>query len=95
MAHPFQKHREHRVSHARVKRVLNKADGGAIDNEIDISKPGPGQYPYGLDTAMSSEQSKNDSAERAEGKRFFDSGTRIPGRQKGLNDTYEKSLKRR
>ena len=30
MAHPYHKHREHRVSHARVKSILKKAGGGDV-----------------------------------------------------------------
>jgi hypothetical protein len=33
MAHPYHKHREHRVSHARVKRIL-KAEGGDVSESV-------------------------------------------------------------
>jgi hypothetical protein len=89
MAHPH----KHQAKTGQERAKHRYADGGSIDNSLDISKPAPGQYPYGLEDAMSSAQSKNDSDEVASGKRFFDSGTRIPGYQKGLNDKWEKSRK--
>lgn len=89
--HPFKK----AADKSRTVKAKHMADGGGIDEGIDISTPGPGQYPYGLGQSMSYDQAKKDSEEVSQGKRFFDSGTRIPGRQKGKNDDYDAKLKGR
>jgi len=56
-----------------------------IDLRIDIS--GEGQGPYNLGQAMQGARAEQDRDEKIEGTRFHDSGVRIPGRQKGLNDS--------
>lgn len=94
MAHPYQKHREGAASKARVQHIL-KADGGAIDNSIDLSTNPDKEGPYSLGQTMSYERAKQDSDEVLQGKRFFDGGTRIPGRQKAKNDAYDAKLNKR
>lgn len=96
--HPFQKHREHKASHARVKTIL-KAGGGPIDEDVDVRskdevKSGT-TVPYGLGQLMQYEKTSNDSKEVASGKRFSDTGTRVPGAQKARNDAYTDRLKKR
>ncbi len=86
MAHPYQKHREHAVAHARVK-VIMKADGG----EIDAGE----SFPGGIKSTMHDLRDDQDRKEVAVGTRFSDNGSRIPGRQKARNDTYTDSLKKR
>lgn len=87
--HPFQKHRELQASHKRVKHILKQA-GGGIDEEIDVSTPGPGQYPYSLGQKMQHARSVMDREEIDAGKRFSDTGTRIPGVGKAKADRYMK-----
>lgn len=97
MAHPFQKHREHGVSHDRVKKIL-KAEGGAIDEDIDVrskEEMPTSVGPYGLGRVMQYERSVQDRKETEEGKRFYDTGTRVPGVQKAKNDAYSERLKKR
>lgn len=76
----------------------HKADGGGIDEDIDVRTKE--EMPtsvggYGLGRAMEYERSRKDLDEAAQGKRFYDTGTRIPGRQKARNDDYERKLKGR
>ncbi len=89
MAHPFsdQSKTGRQRAHARY------ADGGEIDEGIDISREGEG--PYNLNQAMQGEKAVMDRREVDSGKRFYDTGTRIPGRQKAKNDDYESRLKGR
>lgn len=90
MAHPYQKYREHHPGRARVKRIL-KADGGGIDEDIDVrskEEMPTSVGPYGLGRTMQYEQSVKDRKEVDSGKRFYDTGTRIPGVQKAKNDAY-------
>jgi hypothetical protein len=76
-----------------LKRMPHKADGGSIDDSIDIS--GPGQGPYSLSQAMTGERAVKDREEIDQGKRFYDTGTRIPGQQKAKNDRYMERLNKR
>jgi len=57
---------------------------GEIDNSIDLSTGEEG--PYSLGQTMSSKRAEKDTEEKISGTRFHDSGARIPGKQKGLND---------
>jgi len=89
MAHPYQKYRERHPGRARVKHVL-KADGGGIDENIDVrskEEMPTSVGPYGLGTAMRSARDRQDIDEANQGKRFLDYGSRIPGsmraKQKG------------
>lgn len=95
--HPFQKFREHDVSHGRVKKIL-KGGGGPIDEDIDVrskEEMPTSVGPYGLGRAMEYERTVQDRKEVDAGKRFYDTGTRIPGVQKAKNDAYFEKLKKR
>ncbi len=90
MAHPYQAHRAGQTGRARVKRIL-KADGGGIDENIDVrsKEEMPNTVgPYGLGQTMQYQKGANERKESDEGKRFYDTGTRIPGSQKAKNDAY-------
>lgn len=81
-----------------LKGMHRKADGGGIDESIDVRSPEERSghvYPYGLGQAMQYEKAARDTKEVNEGKRFFDTGTRIPGQQKARNDAYYARLKSR
>lgn len=92
MTHLYQKHREQHAGRARAKHIL-KADGGGIDESVDISTPGPTQYPYGLGQKMNDIRSAMDHKEAAEGTRFEDWGSRIPGSMKAKNDAWRDKMK--
>jgi hypothetical protein len=94
MSHPFKKE----ADKSRSAKMKKYADGGGIDEDIDVrseaEKP-TSVGPVGLGRYMEWQRSVNEGNEVDAGKRFYDTGTRIPGRQKAKNDAYREKLKGR
>lgn len=75
---------------SRGAKMAKYADGGAVPKAGDFWDVDGARDD--LSSAMHTERARN---EREGGEHFFDNGSRIPGRQKGLNDAYTDRLRRR